>query len=59
MNISHKKFVESIRCVINVEDTISKSFLPESNEDLDEDSFNLQAELERRFDETFGPIDDD
>lgn len=58
MNIRHKKFVESIRIIIDVEEKPSKSILPGSNEDLDEDSFDLQAELERRFEEIFGPLDD-
>ena len=58
MNIRHKKFVESIRIIIDAEDKPSKSILAGANEDLDEDSFDLQAELERRFEEIFGPLDD-
>lgn len=58
MNIRHKKFVESIRIIIDAEDKPLKSILLGTNEDLDEDSFDLQAELERRFEEIFGPLDD-
>lgn len=58
MNIRHKKFVESIRLEINVEDKALKSILPGLNEELDEGPFDLQAELERRFYEIFGPLDD-
>ena len=58
VNIRHKKFVESIRIIIDAEDKPLKSILPGTNEDLDEDSFDLQAELERRFEEIFGPLDD-
>ena len=58
MNIRNQKFVESIRIIIDAEDKPLKSILPGTNEDLDEDSFDLQAELERRFEEIFGPLDD-
>lgn len=58
MNIRHKKFVETIRLKIDVEEGTSKSLSTESDEDVDTDSFDLQAELERKFDEIFGPIDD-
>lgn len=58
MNIRHKKFVETIRLKIDVEEGTSRSLSTESDEDVDTDSFDLQAELERRFDEIFGPLDD-
>lgn len=58
MNIRHKKFVESIRIIIDVEEKTSKSISPGSNEDFDEDSFDLQDELERCFEEIFEPLDD-
>ncbi len=58
MNIRHKKFVETIRLKIDVEEGTSRSLSTESDEDVDTDSFDLQAELERKFDEIFGPIDD-
>ena len=58
MNIRHKKFVETIRHKIDVEKGTSRSLSTESDEDVDTDSFDLQAELERKFDEIFGPIDD-
>ena len=58
MNIRHKKFVESIRIIIDVEDKPFKSIMSGANEDSGEDSFDLQAELERRFEEIFGPLDD-
>ena len=58
MNIRHKKFVETIRLKIDLEEGAPKSFSNESDEDVDTDSFDLQAELERKFDEIFGPLDD-
>lgn len=58
MNIRHKKFVETIRLKIDVEERTSRSLSTESDEDVDTDSFDLQAELERKFDEIFGPLDD-
>lgn len=58
MNIRHKKFVETIRLKIDVEEGTSRSLSTESDEDVDTDSFDLQAELERKFDEIFGPLDD-
>ena len=58
MNIRHKKFVETIRLKIDVEEGAPKSFSNESDEDVDTDSFDLQVELERKFDEIFGPLDD-
>lgn len=58
MNIRHKKFVETIRLKSDVEEGTPKSFSNESDEDVDTDSFDLQAELERKFDEIFGPLDD-
>lgn len=44
MNIRHKKFVESIRLEISVEDKALKSILPGLNEELDEGPFDLQTE---------------
>lgn len=58
MNIRHKKFVETIRLKIDVEERTSRSLSTESDEDVDTDSFDLQAELERKFDEIFEPLDD-
>lgn len=59
MSIRHEKFVESIRLIINEDESPSKSLSTGSDDESNIDSFDLQEELERRFDDTFGPLDDD
>lgn len=64
MNTKHKLFVEGMRSVLK-DDTahtekneeIQKIVIPD--EPMDQSDFDLQAELERKFDELFGPIDSD
>lgn len=64
MNTKHKLFVEGMRSVLK-DDTahieknegVQKIVIPD--EPTDQSDFDLQAELERKFDELFGPIDSD
>jgi hypothetical protein len=64
MNKKHKLFVEDMRSILN-DDTVhteenertQRVVIPD--EPMDQSDFDLQAELERTFDELFGPIDSD
>lgn len=64
MNKKHKLFVEDMRSVLN-DDTAhteknertQRIVIPD--ELMDQSGFDLQAELERKFDELFGTIDSD
>lgn len=63
-NTKHKLFVEGMRSVLK-DDTAHTEKNEEiqkiviSDEPMDQSDFDLQAELERKFDELFGPIDSD
>lgn len=64
MNTKHKLFVGGMRSAFKDDTThteknegTQKIVIPD--EPMDQSDFDLQAELERKFDELFGPIDSD
>lgn len=59
MSIRHEQFVESIKQIISKDDDVRRTSLPKTEDEADSDAFGLQKELERRFDEIFGPLDED
>lgn len=56
----HKKFAETMRNIMlnNVND-LKRTELNSSDDDLDEETRSLQELLEAKFDELFGPMEDE
>lgn len=63
MEAKHKQFAESLRNILrNNTGNNTRSDNRSKSENLiipPEDNYDLQAELERKFDELFGPLDED
>ena len=56
----HKEFAEAMRNIMrNNEAEQKKAESKRGDEELDEESRSLQELLEAKFDELFGPIEDD
>ncbi len=64
MNTKHKLFVEDMHSVLkddtsHTEKNEGTQKIVKPDEPMEQSDFDLQAELERKFDELFGPIDSD
>ena len=55
----HKEFAESMRNILRNDEKNRKENNQRRDDNLDEDSRSLQEILEQKFDELFGPIDDE
>lgn len=56
----HKEFAEAMRSIMRNNEAEQKKTEPKSvDEETDEETRTLQELLEGKFDELFGPIDDD
>lgn len=56
----HKEFAESLRNIMRNEEKKRRVINQERrNENLDEESLSLQEMLEEKYNELFGPLDDD
>lgn len=56
----HKEFADSMRRIIlNTEEKHKEKELKSTVDDIDEDNRSLQELLEAKFDELFGPVDDE
>ena len=55
----HKEFAESRRNIMRNDEKNRKENNQRRDDNLDEDSRSLQEILEQKFDELFGPIDDE
>lgn len=55
----HKEFAESMRNIMRNDEKNRKENNQRRDDNLDEDSRSLQEILEQKFDELFGPIDDE
>ena len=55
----HKEFAESMRNIMRNDEKNRKENNHRRDDNLDEDSRSLQEILEQKFDELFGPIDDE
>ena len=55
----HKEFAESLRNIMRNDEKNRKENNQRRDDNLDEDSRSLQEILEQKFDELFGPIDDE
>lgn len=55
----HKEFAESMRSIMRNDEKNRKENNQRRDDNLDEDSRSLQEILEQKFDELFGPIDDE
>lgn len=58
MNNKHNEFAESLRNIMRTEEKKQPEQQKKSDEDYDEETRSLQELLEAKFDELFGPIDD-
>lgn len=55
----HKEFAESMRNIMRNDEKNRMENNQRRDDNLDEDSRSLQEILEQKFDELFGPIDDE
>lgn len=55
----YKEFAESMRNIMRNDEKNRKENNQRRDDNLDEDSRSLQEILEQKFDELFGPIDDE
>lgn len=55
----HKEFAESMRNIMRNDEKNRKENNQRREDNLNEDSRSLQEILEQKFDELFGPIDDE
>lgn len=58
MNNKHNEFAESLRNIMRTEGKKQSETQRKSDEEYDEETQSLQEFLEAKFDELFGPIDD-
>lgn len=58
VNNKHNKFAESLRNIMRTEEKKQSETQRKSDEEYDEETQSLQELLEAKFDELFGPIDD-
>ena len=58
MNNKHNEFAESLRNIMRTEEKKQSETQRKSDEEYDEETQSLQEFLETKFDELFGPIDD-
>lgn len=59
MDNRHNEFVESLRNIMRNREEKQTEPRDKSKEEHDEDAQTLQELLEAKFDELFGPVDDD
>lgn len=58
VNNKHNEFAESLRNIMRTEEKKQSETQRKSDEEYDEETQSLQELLEAKFDELFGPIDD-
>ena len=58
MNNKHNEFAESLRNIMRTEEKKQSETQRKRDEEYDEETQSLQEFLEAKFDELFGPIDD-
>lgn len=58
VNNKHNEFAESLRNIMRTEEKKQSETQRKSDEEYDEETQSLQEFLETKFDELFGPIDD-
>lgn len=58
MNNKHNEFAESLRNIMRTEEKKQSETQRKSDEEYDEETQSLQEILEAKFEELFGPIDD-
>lgn len=58
VNNKHNEFAESLRNIMRTEGKKQSETQRKSDEEYDEETQSLQEFLEAKFDELFGPIDD-
>lgn len=58
VNNKHNEFAESLRNIMRTEEKKQSETQRKRDEEYDEETQSLQEFLEAKFDELFGPIDD-
>lgn len=58
VNNKHNEFAESLRNIMRTEEKKQSETQRKSDEEYDEETQSLQEILEAKFEELFGPIDD-
>ncbi len=58
MNNKHNEFAESLRNIMRTEEKKQSETQRKRDEEYDEETQSLQEILEAKFEELFGPIDD-